>query len=483
MRNKASPKDISLTIRNSPTSRFEACWLAQTIRLQELENPAAVHTPASLPQAPSIDDATAQDWVLLRAQHIAIAQGLEQRTTRWLQNARLLISIVAILVIISGVSATLGFFGSNRSINLIWTLIGLIGVHFVALVAWLVFGRIGGGLLGKLSFWAMSHWPGSPKPSASGKDAHLSRALFKVMSQGGYGKWVLSGITHLGWLLALFASLLTMLLMLSVRNYSFVLETTILSDVVVGDLVRAFSYLPSRVGFATPSAEMINAALSGTDPLQTEVARRAWASWLSGGLLLYAIAPRAIVGLYCLLRFLHARTRLALNLEAPGFVQLFARGAAGQHIVDAAPTALCTVQIATAQNLVGEARALLALELGKDLVWPPPVEKNRIDILIDEVVDTREQRKAALQILQAKPAKKLLLVCDARVSPDRGSLIWLAELSAFAGNVGVCVLSPSKNVAADRREIWKKSLINIGLAEQNIFYEQADAFGWLLRND
>jgi len=442
---------------------------------------------ANLPA--SVQEADLEQWLLNRAQRHAHAQGLSERMQAWTHSARLLLFILLFFSILSGVGAAFGFFGSDvRSVNVIWTLIGLIGVHFLALLLWLFGGRLSGGLLARLWFWGIAHWPRGRQQRDFGIEGTLVKALARLMQGNGLGQWTLSSITHSAWLLALLASLCTMLLALSLRSYSFVLETTILSEGVFTDFVVGFGYLPSLLGFTVPDSSMIASALTGDGPAQSEVARRAWASWLSGGLIVYAILPRFLVWAISLLRYFLLRARLHLDLNAPGFAE-YARGhESSRGIVDAANTPPPNLQIAPQRQSQGQGSALLGLEIGEPLQWPPQglvpqgQENSPVGQLFTEVVESREQRREVLQALSARPPRALLVACDARLSPDRGSLRYLVELSACASELRIWLMQAKGENATARSGLWQESLTGIGLSPAAIMTEDADALAWVSQN-
>lgn len=474
-----------MTTRHTPVSRFEAHWLTHTVRLEDLDATVRSRPSPVFPSLPESNSASeAQNWLIQRAYDRGDKNGLLSRIQQWAKHARFLLVVLLVLAVISGASAAMGFFGSEqKNVNVIWTLIGLIGVHLLALLAWLLGGRLTGGWLGRISFWLMSHWP-KTDPVEPGTATKLARALGVVMSSKGLGKWTLSCITHAAWLTALLSSLLTILLALSVRSYSFVLETTILSDAVFGEVIRGFAYLPSLLGFAIPSDDMISGAFEGAQLTQPDAARRAWASCLSGGLLVYAIIPRTLVLIFSLFRLSRAYSAMQLDVQLPGFVQLFAQVSTQYRVVDAAPAAVPPAQLKALAKGAGESLGLVALELGKDLPWPPKGLPNAPKVLLfDKVVETGAQQKAVLQVLQSTPARRLLIICDARVSPDRGSLRWLVDLSEFTEALAVCVLSPEGIRANDRRPVWTQSLENIGLPSQSVFVSQSDGLNWLSQNE
>lgn len=476
---------MSLINRTPSVSRFEALWLAETIRLQELERRSrGLPVASSEPMPASIKDTEQEQWFLNRALNIAQPQAMLVQTQAWMHTTRLLLGIVLFFALVSGVAAAFGFFGSdNRSVNVIWTLIGLIGVHFLALMLWLFGGRVTGGILGRLWFWGITHWPHAEAQRDLGVEAKLGQALARLMQRNGLGQWTLSCITHSVWLLALLASLGTMLLALSLRSYSFVLETTILSEGVFTNFVEGFAYLPAFLGFAVPDPQMIASALSGDALGQTELARRAWASWLSGGLIVYAILPRFIVWVVSLIRFFVLRRGLHLDLSEPGFIELVGYNLGSRGIVDPASAPPIALQIAAQHQLQGSGSALLALELGAPIAWPPQnFELSAVGMIFTEVIESREQRRAALQRLKAHPARALLVACDARLSPDRGSLHYLVELSYCATQLRVWLPQLKDPSDSRRLALWQSSLASIGLESEAIMLEDATALAWVTQN-
>lgn len=424
-------------------------------------------------------DPGATAWVLERAQTLASAQGLNADLQRWLHNARLLFLLLCGLAVLSGVTASLGFFGSEmRSVNVIWTLMGLIAVHMVALLLWLLAGRFSGGLLGRFWFWAVAHMPGAGRSQGAARDGP-ARALATLMYRDGLGKWSFACITHSLWLLALSASLLTMLLALSLRSYSFVLETTILTDAVFQDVVYALAWLPSKLGFAVPDAQMIAAALHPEGALQAEDARRAWASWLSGALVVYAILPRLLVWTLSMLQWLRLRAALRPDLQLPGYAQLFHAAARSRGVVDAPLMPAPVLRIHAPHRVAGNRLALVAVELGSDISWPPAgFAQSAPESVLDEVVETREQRQAVLARLSLAPPARLLVACDLRVSPDRGTLHWLVALSAHCGEIGVWLLAAEPQEQA-RHGVWQQTLSDIGFPAAAIVDSESAALNWL----
>lgn len=473
----------NMTNKDMTGSRLELGWLAEAIRLRELSLRAA-GTQMAADRAPmSADDPAAASWLLNRTASLAEASSLREPIHQRVQQARLLFALLCLLALLSGASAALGFFGSEvRQVNVIWTLMGLIGVHLVALLLWLLSGRLSGGLFGRIWFWLLTRLPGAWR---RGEDDGLARALINLMGRRHMGQWLFASITHSLWLLALSASLLTILFALSLRSYGFVLETTILGEGVFHTAVQAIGWLPAQLGFAVPDADMVAGALATGAPQQAEDARRAWASWLCGAIVVYAILPRLLVWAYSLGCVLRSRRALQPDPALPGHRELFPPPVHARGVVDAAPAGMPHWRIHDKHPVTGSARVLMALELGQELPWPPALLRQamEVELLIPEVVETREQRQAALSRVQQAQPLRLLLACDARLSPDRGTLHWLVALSEHCGALGVWLQVPQGQEDAGRAAVWQDSLAGIGFAQGDIVQRPSDALNWLRNHD
>ena len=74
-------------------------------------------------------------------------------------------------------------------------------------------------------------------------------------------------------------------------------------------------------------------------------------------------------------------------------------------------------------------------------------------------------------------ASRLLIACDARQTPDRGTLALIAELAAHAGQTRVWLLAPAN---ADTREpLWRERLAALGLAAGAILDSTGAPLAWL----
>lgn len=507
-----------------PLSRFEACWLAEAVRLRELATGAGSRTTGLADEALPIVGGE-EAWLLRRAAAIARGNGMLEATLAWRRRAALMLGLLCVFAVLSGFSAALGFFGAQeRAVNVIWTLLGLIGLPVLALLLWIVSallkGRVGAGVPGELWMWLMSHAPRCGGGANHAAEVAVVRALAVMTSRSGLARWWLGFVTHSLWLLLLTACLMAMLLALGLRSYSFVLETTILAPEDMAGLVQGLAALPARLGFVVPDTGMVTAALAATQTdvpsaagatdsaaglatglaAQSEAARRAWSSWLAGGLLVYALLPRLLVWMFAAARLWQLRARLALDISLPGYAELLRHSALpySPGVVDAAPTRPLPPQVAEIHRVHNHDAVLLGLELGRDLLWPPARlatprtgasggASGSGGFNVTEVVESREQRRAALAQLAAHAPDRLLLACDARLSPDRGTLGWMVEVSHYAGELRVWLVSPDTAegiaAAANREQIWRNSLAAIGLGPERLMTTESAAYAWLNLHD
>lgn len=480
----------------SPTlSRFDARWLAEALRLHEQHlggEPSAQFSEPLLP-GNSGSRTTEEAWVLRRAQVIGAELGMLEAIHAWRRHARVVLALLGVVAVISGFTAALGFFGAaNRAVNVLWTLLGLIGLPLLALLLWIIAvvisagGQGAGGIFGRLWLWLVSHWPVAENPQHRANDA-VVRALVALMNNAGLGQWWTSVITHSLWLLLLTSTLVGMLLALSLRSYGFVLETTILSPEVFTRLVQGFGAVPAQIGFAVPDADMIAAALTGEGAAQSESSRRAWSSWLVGGLLIYALIPRLLAWGFAVLRLQFLIRRMGLDLSLPGYADLLAREARRDSpgVVDAAPPAPAARRVADIHRVPGRGAVLLGLELRSTISWPPGsiIAAARPTFTVAEIVDSREQRRSALTRFKLDPPARLLVACDAGLSPDRGTLEWLVDVSHHAGELRVWLVDAQLQAGQERLQTWRDSLAAIGLAGVRIMSGETAAFDWLSHHD
>lgn len=457
--------------RRNMTYSFNDHWLTETLRLREsLWGPLEDSAEAGRARA---QGGSFEARLLNRTRLLARREGLDDTLVRWRQAARLILLLFALGAVIAGGCAAAGALGRGGSVNLALAVTALLGLNTLTLLFWLASFGMRAGNAGSL---LANTWLKLTHKLARGPDAALlPRALLELLSRQRLQRWSAGLLSHGLWLLALLAALLTLLGLLATRRYTFHWETTLLSPEAFVHIVRGLGWLPSTLGFPQPSAETIR--LSSGQHTLPESAQTLWSGWLIGVVLVYGLLPR-VAGLILSLVIARRRlSRLQPDLSLPGISELHDRlmpasvttgidaPAPAPESTDARPAPIATGSLTRL--------ALLGLELPSDLQWPPQALPPPVTDF--GVIDTREQRRQVLDTLRRQPAQRLLVCCDARQTPDRGTLAQLSELASLAHEIRVALLP---DAAAPRREQWQRQLLAAGFTPEQIL-AIAPGMDWL----
>lgn len=438
--------------------RFNDHWITETLRLREsLWGPLADSAEAG--KARTLQTGFA-GRVIHRARLLARREQLDNVVLRWQQIARMLLWGFAVAAVLAGVAAAAGALGDGtRPVNLALAVAGLLGLNLLTLVMWLLSFAVQGGTSGTLLADA---WLGMTRRLARGPDAALApRALLELLSRHQQTRWAAGALSHGLWTLALLACLSTLMVLLSVRSYAFQWETTLLSPDTYVAVVQGLGQLPGLLGFPVPDADTVRAS-DGVQALPGG-AHAVWSGWLLGVVVIYGLLPRLIALIVSAIMVQRRARRIQLDPSLPGIAELHDRLVPQRVLtgIDAPAPDAQTPQVPTALGHLGTgALGLVGVELPPDLAWPPGQLSERIADL--GIIDTREQRQHVLGALRPSPATRLLAVCDARQTPDRGTLALLAELASLADTFHVLLLPEGETAA--RRPQWHEQLLKAGLA-------------------
>ncbi len=450
-------------------SRVDRLWLTEAVRLRE-EHAGPLDDEEANRQARA-GGGDLSTLIERRALWLARRDGLLEALRHWRQGARLGAVALAVLAIFTGAGLAFAALGDGqRPVNVFWALGSLLGLNLLTLLGWLLglaLAGDSGGALGRLWLWL------SEKLARDARAAQLAPALPVLLQRQRLGRWLLGLGVHGLWLLAMACALLMLLALLATRRYGFVWETTILGESAFVGLTQALGALPALLGFGVPDVEQIRA--SGTLAGDLESARRQWAGWLVGVVLVYGLLPRLLLAALCLWRWRRGRAALAIDLEQPSYRLLRERLQPPSErlgIRDAAPAQLHAPS-AGAQLEAGAGAVLVAIELDGSRPWPPPLPKGVADA---GVLDDREGRRRLLDQLTRFPPARLAIACDPRRSPDRGTLALLGELSRCAAATRVWLLQAPAGEALDsaRLDDWHQALDALGLA-----HSSAAPLSWL----
>ena len=450
-------------------SPLQSLWLCEAVRLRE-------------EQAGPLEDSEANRRAIVgggdlarrlqnRALLLAERDGQRAALRTWTQGARLAIYVLLALALFTGGGLALAALGDGqRPVNVFWALASLLGLHLITLIGWaLAFFASGeaAGVLGRLWLWL------SGKLARDAQAAQLAPALLVLLDRQKLTRWALGLLVHGLWLVALTSALGVMLALLATRRYGFVWETTILGGDTFIALTHGLGALPSVLGFPQPDSELVRA--SGDALVASENARHAWAGWLVGILLVYGVLLRGALWLLCLWHWKRGRAQLALDVSLPGYALLRERLMPASErlgVSDAAPDELVEPR-AQAPASIADGALLVSIELLDRPNWPPKLPES---IANAGDLDDGAQRRRLLEQLTRYPPARLVIACDPRRSPDRGTLALIAELSRCAAATRIWLLQAPLGEALDAERLsdWHAAVDRLQLP-----HTSASPLGWL----
>ncbi|CAM3799284.1 DUF2868 domain-containing protein [Bordetella tumulicola] len=474
------PRAAAMTApQTSPA--WQAHWLAETIRLRE-EHWGPLEDADAIRQARNGPD-TLQGRIVQRAHLLGHREGLTELIVRWRQGAFISLLLLLLIAVLAGVGSAAGALGDGaRPVNVLWAIGALLGLHLLTFVLWLASFLVRPSHatgLGSLWLWATRKF-------ARGPDAALvPQALMNLLARAGALRWLFGGISHSLWLAGLLAALVTLLVMLSTASYRFVWATTLLQPDTFVFLTRALGWLPAQFGFAIPAEEIVRAS-DNSQPLPA-IAQAQWSVWLIGVIAIYGVLPRLLVWLLCLIQTVRAQRRLQIDPALPGYAALRDRllPVVQSSGIDRPVDPLHQPHV-NAGRLIDQGALdqlnnqplLVGLELPGDLAWPPT---DLPDGVYDGGnLDSRQQRNRLLDALALATTPRLLIACDARQTPDRGTLGLIAALADKAGQARVWLCAGSDPAPSpERLQTWQDRLTAAGMAATDILRDADQPLRWL----
>jgi hypothetical protein len=447
----------SANLSTSELQPIDRLWLCEAIRLRE-ERGERLDDREANRQARAAGGDLGQR-IEQRALWLARRDGQMGALQHYRHGGRLALIILAILAVLTGGGLAMAALGEgSRTVNLFWALVTLLGFNLLTLVLslpGLLIGA-GGGLLTRL-------WQGlSDLLARDAQAAQMAPALLLLLQSRKLGRWATALLSNGLWLLTLCSALLMLLLLLSTRRYGFVWETTLLGSEVLVSLIQGLGALPALLGFSQPDQLLIRA--SGEIVLDDPQARQIWANWLLGVFIVFGLLPRLLLALLSLWFWRRGLGRLSLDHTLPAY-QLLRNELLPQSerlgVANAAPPLPAIHPCASAVSGANGA-LLVAIELDGSQPWPPQLPAGVSDA---GVLDTREQRQHLLEQLSRAAPARLLIACDPRRSPDRGTLALLAELARNAAATQVWLLPapPGKHLDRERLQDWENALHKLQL--------------------
>ncbi|WP_199904650.1 DUF2868 domain-containing protein [Neisseria animaloris] len=326
-----------------------------------------------------------------------------------------------------------GFLGTftlmqQSGLNFFFVLAGVLGLHTLMLLVWLV---AVGMRFKPNGFFA------NPAMWIRGKDP-VNQAILRLYSDEWSKpatRWLIGQTTHRLWLATLLGMLAAVVLLLTVRQYTFNWESTLLSDGTFVKAVQVLSWLPAKLGFPVPDTEAVLNSRLNNDI----TASRQWGGLLIGSIICYGLLPRFAAWLVC--KILSRRTQSPLPLEKPYYQQIIQQWQ--QRVVDADTQSETVTAVAPKISLNQSPKWAVML----DAEWPDKTWFKHIlgqDWLDKGTADSRDAVAVLKNELQTQPAQ-LLIGIRARSVPDRGILRQITALAEAAQGGAVVQLLVEKD--------------------------------------
>lgn len=396
-----------------------------------------------------------------RARQLAAATGLDDELLRLRRRAVALGVLVAAAGVACAALLALSMLGEGRRINALAAMALLIVPNAIGIVLWalLVIGGSGGAgwLAGAAASLTRQRW-------AQGGVQRVLPAALRQLDAQRLTPWVLGGLNHGLWALAYGLAALLLAAVLAFSAYRLGWETTILSPQALQEIARTLAWLPMALGL--PAQVPADADAAG--------ASHALGWWLISGTLVYGALPRLLLLALCVAVTLARSRDLPLDLQDPYHRRLISRfeALAPTQVIDSERAVPERHHDAAAAAAEAGTLAVIGFELPPELSAPAPLLAQaawtqRIDGGSDE-------RQALLQRLAATPPARLLVVCHAPSTPDRGTLRFLDGLRA--GAIALLLAPPAQADSGAAR--WRDWLADAGRSELPVFTDAEAALRW-----
>lgn len=400
------------------------------------------------------------DWLSklrLRAERIDADTQLRRILDKIDTRINTVVKFIMLFWLVSGFMTALALMHAD-AVNFFYVLISVLGINWIMLIVWVVWLILSRGQSArKHGAWF------NPLSFIRSKDT-LTQAAVDVYEDYLHQpnmRWYWGKLSHQFWLATLTGLFAGITLMLTIRQYTFNWQSTLLDSHMLAKLVSWLNWLPNQLGFPAVDAQTV----AHNQTIGQIADARQWALLLMLSLVLYGIIPRVFAWLICRLRL--STQSPALPLELP-YYQRLQRLWTPAQVVDA-DTVRERISTQQRPNLVADAFAIAAVlespEHAADQSW-----SNRAlarDWYHWGNMDGRADLDKLLTEMNQHPVA-LLIGVRAHTVPERGTLRLLEQLAQHAqGGLWVQLL-PEKNAPTDltaRQQQWQTALdaLNIPL--------------------
>ncbi len=452
------------------TSNFDKRLLIEQIRYMEEGLPFAYETEEHFS-----DDSihkNFEDHLWLRALRLVKQHNLSLMPGRAARLSRYAKTLVFFIAALLGALGTIYAITDSHTINIYWLLLVLLGFNLLSMLLWLTgiglnINELTSGMLARLTNWLPEYLKNRSQTSNTDNSKHnmqADRAWLDCHFSGAIGKWQLSKMTHQLWLVYLFTGLVFLVLLLMVRQYNFVWGTTLLSDSIFIKMTDVLSAPLELIGFATPSANMVQETRMGSlspDNVQTLTAeyRHHWAQFLLGSLLCFGIAPRLLLLGWSMMMYRRAKNLFTLDFYLPYYInlrqQLMPLASHGEIVdADTSPPVTSETQIKMPiPHALPPETQWVAVELGDNFHWPPSTIST--DNNLGHVIN-RESLTLILQRLHNNKNSAVAVAVSSARAPDRGVQRTIASLMSSSTQRWLVLLKEHENehISNTRLAAW-----------------------------
>jgi hypothetical protein len=484
---------------------FDDRLIAECVRVIERDGREKLDEP-SADEAGRANGDDFENRIITRARALTIAGELDGAIRQLRAGITWIIVIGLLIAFLLGAATarTTMAAADDTRVNFYWVLGGVLGVQSILLVIWLIAAAIwrvklhskarGSAdsamhiSLGRLIV-VIGQWLGAKLQSASAGRA-VVYAAGGVFTTGRIGFWTFSSITHAIWLLLNVGALVLILLLLSAKQYTFVWETTILSERHYITMTEWLSEPAQLAGFAVPTDEDITQSQwrgHAVEPMLPDGASQRWASLLVASIVLYGFGPRVLLlGLSLSMRRRACRA-YRLDTALPGYERLRATLMPQSQVIgvvdpdDGIGHDSQSPGIPIPEHL--DARppglpAIIGLEINPpETGWPPTIDRIMWNDL--GIIESRDDRARAVELLRSSDNEPnpLVIVCDLCTTPDRGIGHGLQALAEAVHQSPLLVLSAGQQLrnrgydadgVARRIADWRDLAKRVGLDAENV---------------
>lgn len=422
--------------------------LTELVRLLQERGYIFAADPQPITEVLRQTEGSAEEKLVRRAEMIDSDQKLHDTLLRVRNTAGWALTAATLIWLLIGFSGTFGLM-QQSGLNFFFVLAGVLGLHTLMLIVWLV------------SLFLLRKNTGffiNPALWIRGKDP-VNQAVLRLYTDAfnhPSARWRIGETTHRLWLATLFGMLAAVVLLLMVRQYTFNWESTLLSDTTSINLVSLLAWLPAKLGFPVPDAE---AVLGSRLNSNTETARQ-WGGLLIGSILCYGVLPRFAAWLTC--KILSRKRINRLPLDKPYYQNIIQQWQ--KRVVDADTQSETVTTVAPKISLNEAPKWVVMLETE----WPEAHWFKHVlgqEWLDKGTADSRDAVAALKNELQQQPAQ-LLIGVRAHNVPDRGVLRQIVGLAEAAQGGAVIQLLAASDVS-DRLDDYLSQWHN-ALNERNL---------------